>query len=69
MTTGEHLVMDIYCIKCTYSGFGQKTIGWYYLKAFEHEQIYKEGKFILEKSMIIQKTNQFYEKKAKKETV
>eukprot|EP01135_Chromosphaera_perkinsii_P004772 Nk52_evm3s296 gene=Nk52_evmTU3s296 len=46
MTTGVHTVVDIYCIKCS------TIIGWKYVKAEEESQKYKEGKFILEKSLI-----------------
>jgi len=50
MTTGLHIVRDIYCSKC-----GQ-TLGWKYDKAFEPQQKYKEGKFILEKALLCEVT-------------
>lgn len=44
MTTGRHIIRTIRCKNC------QSLIGWTYVKAFESEQKYKEGKFIIEKS-------------------
>lgn len=47
MTTGNHTVRDIYCCKC-------KTIlGWKYDKAYEQSQKYKEGKYILERNLLV----------------
>ncbi|KAF8480929.1 Yippee/Mis18 [Russula ochroleuca] len=47
MTTGNHTVRDIYCCKC-------KTIlGWKYEKAYEQSQKYKEGKYILERNLLV----------------
>jgi hypothetical protein len=45
MATGLHTVSDIYCIQCA------SYVGWTYIKAFEEDQKYKEGKFILEKKL------------------
>ncbi|CAN6299633.1 unnamed protein product [Urochloa humidicola] len=45
-TTGCHTVNDIYCICC------QEIIGWRYEKAYEESQKYKEGKFILERTLM-----------------
>ncbi|KAH7423233.1 hypothetical protein KP509_12G045600, partial [Ceratopteris richardii] len=42
MTTGMHIVADIYCTQCN------QNVGWRYEKAFDESQKYKEGKFILE---------------------
>ncbi|KAE9410784.1 yippee-domain-containing protein [Gymnopus androsaceus JB14] len=42
MTTGNHTIRDIMCIKCN------TTLGWRYDKAPEASQKYKEGKFLLE---------------------
>ncbi|KAI1282486.1 yippee [Xylaria sp. FL0933] len=42
MTTGRHIVRDITCRQC------KETVGWKYDKAFENNEKYKEGKFILE---------------------
>ncbi|TCD70068.1 hypothetical protein EIP91_005050 [Steccherinum ochraceum] len=47
MTTGAHVVRDIHCIKCgTY-------LGWKYDRAYEPSQKYKEGKFILERNLLV----------------
>ncbi|KAH8100524.1 yippee-like protein [Cristinia sonorae] len=73
MTTGNHTVRDIYCIKCG------TTLGWKYVRmtsypsehpnakvvhggylssfdqdrAYEPSQKYKEGKFILERNLLV----------------
>ncbi|KAM0862427.1 hypothetical protein ACQ4PT_045261 [Festuca glaucescens] len=44
MTTGLHTVCDIFCVACG------SILGWKYVSAFEKDQRYKEGKFILERS-------------------
>lgn len=44
--TGRHTVNDIYCICC------QEILGWRYEKAYEETEKYKEGKFILERTMM-----------------
>eukprot|EP00250_Pteridium_aquilinum_P013300 c21259_g1_i1 orf=556-930(-) len=46
MTTGMHVVADIYCISCN------QNVGWKYETAYEESQKYKEGKFILERARI-----------------
>lgn len=46
MTTGVHIVADIYCICCN------QNVGWKYEAAYEESQKYKEGKFILERARI-----------------
>ncbi|KAJ1901519.1 hypothetical protein LPJ66_000742 [Kickxella alabastrina] len=46
MTTGVHIVRDISCMDCG------KYVGWTYITAFERKQKFKEGKFILEKELI-----------------
>jgi len=46
MTTGVHIVRDIFCVKC------DEQVGWKYDRAYEASQRYKEGKFILEREMI-----------------
>ncbi|KJE92852.1 hypothetical protein CAOG_003743 [Capsaspora owczarzaki ATCC 30864] len=46
MTTGIHIVVDVYCLKCSC------ILGWKYIKAYEESQKYKEGKVILEKALI-----------------
>ncbi|KIY69674.1 yippee-like protein [Cylindrobasidium torrendii FP15055 ss-10] len=47
MTTGAHTVSDIYCVKCN------TTLGWKYIHAYEQSQKYKEGKFILERNLLV----------------
>ena len=46
MMTGKHIVRDISCRQC------RSCVGWKYERAFEAEQQYKEGKFILEYELI-----------------
>eukprot|EP00842_Homolaphlyctis_polyrhiza_P005426 jgi/Hompol1/5885/HPOL_000184-RA len=46
MTTGLHIVRDIFCTYC------QTVVGWKYDKAFEKSQEYKEGHYILERELI-----------------
>lgn len=46
MTTGMHVVADIYCVYCN------QNVGWKYETAYEESQKYKEGKFILERARI-----------------
>ncbi|KAI9092098.1 Yippee/Mis18 [Phlyctochytrium arcticum] len=48
MTTGHHTVCDIFCVYC------QCVLGWKYQKAFEEDQKYKEGKYILERSLLVE---------------
>lgn len=47
MTTGLHIVRDIHCVKC------KVILGWKYDRAYEETQKYKEGKFILERALLI----------------
>ncbi|KAJ1029001.1 hypothetical protein NDA18_002632 [Ustilago nuda] len=46
LLTGMHTVCDLSCKGCT------QTLGWYYWKAFEISQKYKEGKCIMEKGRL-----------------
>jgi len=46
MMTGLHEVMDVHCLRC------HTILGWRYKRSYEASQRYKEGKFILEKSLI-----------------
>lgn len=46
MTTGRHRIASIKCIRCS------TTLGWKYIKAYEEQQKYKEGKYILEKNLL-----------------
>lgn len=47
MTTGLHKVRDLACSKCG------SYLGWKYVEAFDEEQKYKEGKYILEQAMFV----------------
>jgi len=47
LITGRHTVADIHC-NCCFT-----VIGWKYEEAFEESQKYKEGKFIIEKAMMV----------------
>ncbi|KAN0055845.1 hypothetical protein ACTA71_011732 [Dictyostelium dimigraforme] len=51
LTTGMHIVADIYCIDCG------ETLGWKYEFAKEESQKYKVGKYILEKAKIQKEVN------------
>ena len=46
----RQVVADIYCNAC------DTRLGWKYIDAFEESQKYKEGKYILEKAMILKDT-------------
>ncbi|KIM76629.1 hypothetical protein PILCRDRAFT_826193 [Piloderma croceum F 1598] len=48
MTTGKHTVRDMFCCGC------QNVVGWKYERAFENSQKYKEGKYILERSLLVE---------------
>ena len=48
MTTGVHVVREAKCKGC-----GQ-CIGWTYVKAYESDQKYKEGKVILERALVME---------------
>lgn len=47
LITGSHAVADIYCANC------KTVLGWKYEKAYEENQRYKEGKFIIELAHVI----------------
>ncbi|KXZ53816.1 hypothetical protein GPECTOR_6g734 [Gonium pectorale] len=47
MTTGLHVVCDVYCSKCMW------PVGWRYEVAYEKSQKYKEGKVILERACVV----------------
>ncbi|GBE80588.1 yippee zinc-binding/DNA-binding /Mis18, centromere assembly-domain-containing protein [Sparassis latifolia] len=47
LLTGVHTVADIYCMGCN------ERIGWYYHKASDNSQKYKEGKYLLEREKIV----------------
>mmetsp|Transcript_21754 Transcript_21754/g.24283 ORF Transcript_21754/g.24283 Transcript_21754/m.24283 type:complete len:116 (-) Transcript_21754:1158-1505(-) len=44
LRTGRHQVADIFCNNC------QEILGWKYEFAWEEDQKYKEGKYIIEKA-------------------
>lgn len=46
MTTGRHIVRDVFCRQC------KVVVGWKYDRAYESTEKYKEGKFILEGELI-----------------
>lgn len=64
MTTGQHTVRDIYCCKCG-ALLGWKYVCFlstallhlilivYQDKAYEASQKYKEGKYILERNLLV----------------
>ena len=45
MTTGMHTIRVLYCIDC------HENVGWKYEIAYEEDQKYKEGRFILEEEL------------------
>mmetsp|Transcript_12551 Transcript_12551/g.27074 ORF Transcript_12551/g.27074 Transcript_12551/m.27074 type:complete len:128 (+) Transcript_12551:215-598(+) len=47
MTTGMHVVSDIFCVSCC------NPLGWRYDMAYEKQQKYKEGKYILERAAVL----------------
>lgn len=48
MTTGLHVIKEASCKGC------QSVVGWIYVKAFEPDQKYKEGKVILERALVVE---------------
>ncbi|KAL1682791.1 hypothetical protein EV122DRAFT_287049 [Schizophyllum commune] len=51
LMTGVHTVADITCLGC-----GDR-LGWYYHKAADPSQKYKEGKYVLEKEKLVKENN------------
>ncbi|TDL26019.1 yippee-domain-containing protein [Rickenella mellea] len=47
LLTGVHTVADVFCVGCN------DRLGWYYVKASDSSQKYKEGKFLLEREKIV----------------
>uniref|UniRef100_A0A0W0EWX0 Protein yippee-like n=1 Tax=Moniliophthora roreri TaxID=221103 RepID=A0A0W0EWX0_MONRR len=47
LLTGVHTVADVFCLGCN------ERLGWYYHKASEYAQKYKEGKYLLEREKLI----------------
>ncbi|KAI9496285.1 Yippee/Mis18 [Zychaea mexicana] len=46
MTTGLHTIKDVLCSKC------KTTLGWIYVKAYNDDNKYKEGKCVLESKLL-----------------
>lgn len=55
LTTGMHTVQDICCSCCV------QSLGWKYVAAHNNNQKYKEGKFILIRSKIMEEGEQDFE--------
>ncbi|KAF8894340.1 yippee-domain-containing protein [Gymnopilus junonius] len=51
LLTGVHTVADVYCLGCN------DRLGWFYHKASDHTQKYKEGKYLLEREKLIKENN------------
>ncbi|KAH8080233.1 yippee zinc-binding/DNA-binding /Mis18, centromere assembly-domain-containing protein [Filobasidium floriforme] len=51
LLTGLHTVADLFCTSC------DASLGWTYLKAQDRDQVYKEGKYILEASKTVKENN------------
>ncbi|TRM70026.1 yippee zinc-binding/DNA-binding /Mis18, centromere assembly-domain-containing protein [Schizophyllum amplum] len=51
LMTGVHTVADITCLGC-----GDR-LGWFYHKAADPTQKYKEGKYVLEKEKLVKENN------------
>ncbi|KIM45517.1 hypothetical protein M413DRAFT_442184 [Hebeloma cylindrosporum] len=47
LLTGVHTVADVYCLGCN------ERIGWFYHKAADISQKYKEGKYLLEREKLV----------------
>ncbi|KAI0088125.1 yippee zinc-binding/DNA-binding /Mis18, centromere assembly-domain-containing protein [Irpex rosettiformis] len=47
LLTGTHTVSDVFCLGCN------ERMGWYYVKAPDNTQKYKEGKYLLERERLI----------------
>ncbi|KAH7923146.1 yippee-domain-containing protein [Leucogyrophana mollusca] len=47
LLTGVHTVADVFCVGCN------DRLGWYYHKAADYSQKYKEGKYLLEREKLI----------------
>ncbi|KAF9785773.1 yippee zinc-binding/DNA-binding /Mis18, centromere assembly-domain-containing protein [Thelephora terrestris] len=51
LLTGVHTVADVHCLGCN------DRIGWYYFKASNHSQKYKEGKYMLEREKLVKENS------------
>ncbi|KZT29136.1 yippee-domain-containing protein [Neolentinus lepideus HHB14362 ss-1] len=47
LLTGVHTVADVFCMGCN------ERLGWFYHKAADQSQKYKEGKYLLEREKLI----------------
>ncbi|KAI0339928.1 yippee-domain-containing protein [Trametopsis cervina] len=47
LLTGTHTVSDVFCLGC------EARIGWFYVKAPDNSQKYKEGKYLLERERLV----------------
>jgi Yippee zinc-binding/DNA-binding /Mis18, centromere assembly len=47
LLTGVHVIRDIFCKSCN------SYVGWSYVKAYEFNERYKEGKYIMERNQAI----------------
>ncbi|KAF8518201.1 yippee-domain-containing protein [Gautieria morchelliformis] len=47
LLTGVHTVQDVFCMGCN------DRIGWFYYKAADNSQKYKEGKYLLEREKLV----------------
>ncbi|PFH49036.1 hypothetical protein AMATHDRAFT_64065, partial [Amanita thiersii Skay4041] len=47
LLTGVHTVADVFCVGCN------DRLGWYYHKAADYSQKYKEGKYLLERERLV----------------
>ncbi|KXN90784.1 hypothetical protein AN958_03438 [Leucoagaricus sp. SymC.cos] len=51
LLTGVHTVADVFCVGCN------ERLGWFYHKAADFSQKYKEGKFLLERERLVKENN------------
>ncbi|KAF8800213.1 yippee-domain-containing protein [Phlegmacium glaucopus] len=47
LLTGIHTVADVFCLGCN------ERLGWFYHKAADYAQKYKEGKYLLEREKLV----------------
>ncbi|KAJ7085846.1 yippee-domain-containing protein [Mycena crocata] len=47
LITGVHTVADVFCMGCN------ERVGWFYHKASDFSQKYKEGKYLLEREKLV----------------
>ncbi|KAF9446219.1 yippee-domain-containing protein [Macrolepiota fuliginosa MF-IS2] len=51
LLTGVHTVADVFCLGCN------ERVGWFYHKAADYSQKYKEGKYLLERERLVKENN------------